>query len=330
MRQRCIFTRLFSAGAVLMMVIGIVTAAQAATSQSITLHPGWNSVYLEVQPDILTPATVFKDLPVESVWTWYDRGSTIEFIRDPTEGLWAQPGWSVYTAAPEKAAAVNLFAIFANRAYLIKLGGTQSVIWTVTGVPATAVTTWTANSYNLVGFHVNPATPPTFGGYFAASPELKGQPVYRLSSLGKWELVTNPATTPIRSGEACWVYCNGASVYQGPLSVQYLGSQLDFGTSLPQKEVTLVNNAPSGNLTATITFQPAADWFVYRLFNTATGYYEYPRLDSRTVQLPAGVRTAVGLAVRRELLTTGLYGGILVITDDAGSRFMIPVSAQKL
>lgn len=315
--------------AAVVMVCAFVTIAQAAVSQSITLHPGWNAVYLEVQPEVRTPATLFKDLPVESVWTWYDRGTSIEFIRDPSEGLWAQPGWSVYTADPAKAAAVNLFAIFANRAYLIKLGGSQNVTWTVTGAPATNKTVWNPNSFNLVGFHVNPATPPTFDGYFSLSAAHKGQPIYRLSSLGKWEPVANPATTPIRSGEACWVYCNGSSGYQGVLKAQYLGSQLDFGTAMVMQSVTLTNNDPARSMNATVRFQPAAEWLAYQYFNATSGFYEYPKLDSMTMQLPGGVDSTLMLAVRRELIATGVYLGTLEITDDVGSRIMIPVRVEK-
>lgn len=323
--------RLFSTVvAVLLLFCAVTTGAIAATTQSINLQPGWNAVYLEVQPDSKAPATVFKDLPVESVWTWYDRNSSVEFIRDPSEGLWAQPGWSVYTTSPEKAAAINLFAIFANRAYLIKLGGTQNVTWTVTGTPATGTTNWTPNSFNLTGFHVNPAAPPSFTTYLSSSPSHKDQAVYRLSTQGAWELIANPAATAIKSGEAYWVYCSGASTYQGPLTVHALGGAIDFGKTSAKSSITLTNNTAETR-TVTITFKPSADWFTYQHFNSGTGYYEYLKLDTKTIQLSAGRQTNLWLAVRRELFTTGQYqgSGTLEITDDIGSRSMIPVSAEN-
>lgn len=315
--------------AALMVFLAVATGALAATTQQITLHPGWNAVYLEVQPESKTPAAVFRDLPVESVWTWFDRGSSVEFIRDPSEGLWAQPGWSVYAKAADKATVNNLFAIFANRAYLIKLGGAQHVTWTVTGTPATDKTVWTPNSFNLVGFHVNPARLPNLADYLSVSSALKGQQVYRLSAQGAWEPVANPATTPIRSGEAYWVYCSGASTFQGPLSVQTAGNELDYGTSTVMSSVTITNDAAVPR-TATVRFQPAADWFTYRSFNSASGLYDYLKLEALTLPLAAGRQTNLWLAVRRELLANGVSQGTLEITDDAGSRFMIPVRAEKL
>lgn len=311
---------------VLMIFSAVTTSAVAATTQTISLHPGWNAVYLEVQPEVRTPAEVFKNLPVESVWTWYERTSSIEFISNPSEALLEQPGWSVYTTAPDKAASINLFAIFANRAYLIKLGGTQSVTWSVTGSPATDKTVWLSNSFNLVGFHVNPAAPPTFNTYLTPSASHRGQAVYRLSSLGTWELI--PSTTAIKSGEAYWVYCAGTSSYQGPVSIRSLGSELDFGTTAALKSITLANDS-GADRTATIKLQPAADWFTYQSYNTTSGLFEYPKLDSLSMKLPRDRQTNLWLAIRRELLATGVYQGTLEITDDIGSRFMIPVKVEK-
>lgn len=314
--------------AALVILFTVSTGAMAATTQNITLRPGWNAVYLEVQPEVRTPAEVFKNLPVESVWTWFDRTSSVEFIRDPSEGLWAELGWSVYTRAPDKAAAINLFAILANRAYLIKLGGTQDVAWSITGTPATGKTIWNATSFNLVGFHVNPASQPTFDTYLSLSPALKGQPVYRLNSFGKWELIANPSTTKIKSGEAYWIYCNVPSSYQGPLTVQILGGALDFGTTLYKNSVTLTNDSVATR-TVNITYQPAADWFTYESFNVTSGFYEYLQLSSLSRQISAGRQINIWFAVRRELLTNGLFQGTLEITDDVGSRLLIPVRVEK-
>lgn len=301
----------------------------AASTQTITLRPGWNAVYLEVQPEVRTPAEVFANLPVESVWTWFDRSTSVEFIRDPAEGLWAQPGWSAYTKDPAKSAAINLHAIFANRAYLIKMAGRQPVTWTITGKPATDRTFWNTNSFNLTGFHVNPANPPTFAEFLADSPAHAGQPVYRLSPLGVWELVATPAATTIKTGEAYWIYCNGASSYQGPVEAQIFGGELNYGTTTDLNSVTLANQSATSR-TVVVKFLPAADWFTYQSYNATTGFYEYPRLDSWSVQLSANRQTNIWLAVRRELLATGIYEGNLEITDDVGTRTIIPVKVEKL
>lgn len=328
MRSYPALIRLFSAMAAVLLSMVAATGAVAATTQTITLRPGWNAVFLEVQPDVRAPATIFKDLPVESVWTWFDRASSVEFIRDPAEGLWAQPGWSVYAKSPDKTVTTNLYAIFANRAYLIKLSGRQSVTWTITGTPSTDKTVWTADSFNLVGFHVSPTSPPTFTEYLSSATAHAGKQIYALSAPGVWEPVTNPTATTIKSGIAYWVYCEGTSTFQGPTSVQIMGSELNYGTTSDMHSVVLTNDSAATRM-ATIRFQPSSDWLTYQSFNTATGYNEYPRLDSWTMQLFAGRQTNLWLAVRRDLLPGGISQGNLEITDDVGSRFLIPLKVEK-
>jgi hypothetical protein len=152
--------------------------ADPVLTQSITLKPGWNAVFLEVQPEPRTPVAVFQGVPVESVWTWHERSSPVEFIQDPAEGLWGKPGWNVYYKTPRDAFLTNLYAIQANRAYLVKLGGTQQVTWTVSGRPAPPRIAWVPDSFNLVGLPVDPAAPPSFQSFFAPSSAHAGQPVY--------------------------------------------------------------------------------------------------------------------------------------------------------
>ncbi|CAN2039065.1 hypothetical protein GMMP15_1030065 [Candidatus Magnetomoraceae bacterium gMMP-15] len=93
-------------------------------TQTFNLRTGWNAVFLEVQPDPRTPGDVFKDIKddVESVWAWIDPGATIEYIVDPGEEDWNEAGWHVYFSEESKESFLtNLYAIFANTAYLIKM-----------------------------------------------------------------------------------------------------------------------------------------------------------------------------------------------------------------
>ena len=43
------------------------------TTQTISLQPGWNAVFLEIQPEPSESDAVFAGLPVESVWRWNRR-----------------------------------------------------------------------------------------------------------------------------------------------------------------------------------------------------------------------------------------------------------------
>mgnify|MGYP001480256948 FL=1 len=96
-----------------------VTASGALVTQTFTLQAGWNTIYLEVEPINTSPVTdpdgdgpllpahtlttleaVFATLScsacLESVWTWNVPVSRMDFIVDPAEGLWDQPGWKRY------------------------------------------------------------------------------------------------------------------------------------------------------------------------------------------------------------------------------------------
>ncbi|HET7746727.1 MAG TPA: hypothetical protein VFM29_05475, partial [Vicinamibacteria bacterium] len=213
-------TRLICLTALAVTASSAVVAAAPSYTQTFTLRPGWNSVYLEVEPAARATADVFQGIPVASVWAWEPRRSTVDFIQNPSDGLFNRPGWLGYfPAGRPEAILTNLFIVQANRAYLIKLEGSSPVVWTVTGRPALDAASWVPNSFNLVGLPVDPAVPPTFGQYFASSPAHDGQPIYRLGSGGVWEPVTMPFATSIRSGEAYWVFCSGASEYAGPVDV---------------------------------------------------------------------------------------------------------------
>ena len=46
-----------------------LTARPQNYTQTFTLQPGWNSLWLEVQPENNDASVVFAGLPLESAWT---------------------------------------------------------------------------------------------------------------------------------------------------------------------------------------------------------------------------------------------------------------------
>ncbi|MHB8762801.1 MAG: hypothetical protein ACYDA8_00435 [Deferrisomatales bacterium] len=320
--------RLLAAAAVLLYSLG--GRADAAVTQRIELKPGWNAVFLEVQPEPVDPASVFRDLPVESAWTWFPSQSAVQFIQNPAEPGWGAPGWGVYFKAPERAKLNSLFAVHAGRAYLVKLGGAQAVTWTVTGAPSAQPLSWVPNSFNLVGFRVSPTAPPSFASFFAGSPAHAGQAVYRLNGAGVWEFVNDPAAAGPRSGEAYWVYCQGASAYQGALEVQLPTLDgLDFGAFADSLTLAL-RNASSQPLTVRLTALTADVDLAYRTLNTATGAFEWPPLSTLApLVLAPGSWKSVRLAVRRESLAAERAESALEITDSLGTRLRVPVRVAK-
>jgi len=301
--------------------------AEPAVTQAFTLQPGWNAVFLEVQPEPQMPTKVFQGVPVESVWTWHDRNSPVEFIQDPAEGLWGKPGWSVYYKTPTEAFLTNLFAIKANRAYLVRLGGSQSVTWSVTGRPAVPKIFWTPDSYNLVGLPVDPAFPPTFQAFFSPSVAHAGQSVYRLNPAGEWVKVANPAGETMRRGEAYWVFCRGGSSYTGPLLVE--PDRLDglnYGESIEELGLRIRNLASPLRTVAVRTASPGNSPLVYRSFN--------PNLANQWLSLPvqlsaqSGKELTLRLAVKRAAFAAASYDEVIEVADGAGTLVRVPLVAS--
>ena len=198
-----------------LLILGVACATQVPAAvtdvtQTFVLQPGWNSVFLEVRPEANEAEAVFGGLPLASAWTWNPAGPKVEFIDDPTEQMVPSPQWLGYFPRPRpESILTNLFAVQANRAYLLKIDGNVPVTWTVTGTPEVQDYRWAPDSFNLVGFPVDPQQQPTFGQFLAPSPAHVGQPIYRLVA-GQWQEIASPFGTAIQLGRGLLGFLQGA------------------------------------------------------------------------------------------------------------------------
>lgn len=329
--------------------VGVLLALSAPAfaqwkTQTISLRPGWNAVFVEVQPAPAEPADVFRDIPIESVWMWNRTFSPVQFIEDVDELVPGQPDWLVYlppSAAPTEF--TNLFAIQGGRAYLVKLGGSAPVTWNVTGTPVARPTDWLADSYNLVGFYVDPTSPPSFAEYFAPSPEHAGGAVYGLSASGHWEAVESPGTERIQPGQAYWVYCKGSSTYPGPLRVGLeQGGAVNFGRVLTEQLVRIENHSAASRQIQLRPQASAAPPDGPELAGAVPlSYWDSAQRKDIvlgapfTVSIAPGGHLSVRLAVRRPDMAPAnspeaLYQSLLEVRDNAGTLLTIPVVARGL
>jgi len=323
-------------GILALTVLLVTVRAQAQVTQTFTLKPGWNAVFLEIQPEPRDPASVFAGLPqLDSVWTWLSRESTAEFIQNPDEGLWGEPGWHAYFTSEKESFLTNLFAVLGNQSYLVKMKASApaETPWIVGGNPSVRKIRWLPKSFNLVGFHLAPDNPPTFQTFFAPSSAHTGtgQAMYRFSNQsGKWESVENPATAKLAAGEAYWVYCEGSSTYQGPLRVDLpMSDGLNYGASLTRLTVTLNNISEVGR---TVGLSLAGGVVLYyREYDPTAGYFTWHPLGQMSpIALDPGHSQNVWLEVRRNQMTTGVSQSVLTIADDKGIRIQVPVSAERI
>jgi len=311
--------------------------AQSAYEQVIQFRPGWNAIYLEVQPDPAQIADVFSPgncgvpmVPLLSVWTFDPRYGSVGTIADPAQGLFTTTGWFGFFPDDRSESVLNnLFALIPHRAYLVKMGGTQPITCAVPGVPVLRSVQWVADSFNLVGLRVDPANPPTLQSYFAPSEAHTGQSIYRLDPGGAWQPVL-PFVETARAGEAYWVYTRGPSTYQGPLEIELeAGDRLDYGGSLTQDFITFHNRLDVDTLVTLRRLPaPAPVPLKYRGFNEATDQTSWPVLPNGfTIAVPAESSALLDVAVSRARLT-GRSEQILEATNEFGARVLLQVVAS--
>jgi hypothetical protein len=335
------------------LLFSIRTQAQWA-SQTISLQPGWNVVFLEVQPQPQDCDSLFANLPVESVWGWNRKFSPVQFVQDPTTLVPTQPDWLVYLPPTNQVAgARSLYNLESGKCYLIKRPDNSTPItWTIQGQPNMRKTQWVPNSFNLVGFSVDRTNSPSFQAFFSGSPAHTNSPVYRLNSNGTWSQIASLGSTTMRSGEAFWIKCNGASDYQGPLSSSLSQRNgLIYGRSLVEQTLTIQNSSPVAKsivLTAQASGLPPNGSYPtyagpvpmsYWKLDTGSKLMAWMPITNTLVlsNLPPGQTMQIRLGVRRPdmaVLPSGgnaLYQSLLEVRDLIGSsRLLIPVSAQGL
>jgi hypothetical protein len=138
-------------------------------------------------------------------------------------------------------------------------------------------------------------------------------------------------------GEAYWVFSRGASSYQAPLGLELnLGDGLDFGVELTELAPSL-RNLDSSAKSVSIRDQTLAGSSLLSYFRFANNAYSWANLPTPHTLSLGGRASSTGsislrLAVRRKDFPTDSihYTSILEINDNAGTRYLVPVTASRL
>jgi len=315
-------------------------AAQPQWTQTFDLVPGWNAIYLHVQPLVTDPEIVFAGLDVRSVWTRGVEPGSVEFIADPADALRKQRGWLAYVP-PDRDESIGpeladnrLVNIQGGRGFLIEIEGEPATL-RVTGRPLLPVIPWQANRFNLVGFPIDPDNPPTFAAYFAPSEAHRNQPVYRLLASGVWQRIAAPNAEEMRYGEAYWVFSASGSDFIAPLAVEVpTSSGFNYGATVSDLLLSLTNRS-AGAVTIGIRDLGSPDSVPLSYLKIVSepgpdlGEFQWPELTG-TLQIPANagdIRSA-RIAVRRGAFTSQAMASVLAITDGIGSRWLLPLEAN--
>ncbi len=314
--------------------------------QTINLEPGWNSVYLEVQPEPRDCNEVLDGLPIASVWCWNPKSSSVQYISTPPSPESLQvghPQWLVYfpPSQPEHVA-TSLFNIIGGKAYLIKLNGVQQVQWTIKGRPRLPRIDWQAETHFLCGYHLSDGGEPTFADFFSASAYHEGRPIYRLVETGgNWQWQSVDANDTMTRAEAYWTSSQYTSAFTGPLEVVEQAGGLEYGKILVEQTLTIKNLSDS-NMTVDITlrsslsppegaYEPVAGDVPLLYWvgppDSNTPWQELP--PTLSVDVNSGDTKYLRLAVQRSAMPAeGRYQSILEVDNNQGMTIRVPVSAE--
>jgi hypothetical protein len=324
-RPPSVLTRIFLAILHLLVGASLLPAQTTTITRTWTLVPGWNSIFVDVDPVSDSPATVFSGLPIDQVWAYFPTATPLEYISNPADGLWNVAGWNVYLppSVPDAAIVTNLFAIKGGQGYLIKNTSASNATLSIVGTPNYRALKWAPDSFTHTGLPVDPATTVRAGDYFAASTAHKLQARYRLLATGAWIPLAD--TAPIVDGQAYWIYTKGSSDFSSPVQLGIEGDQrLDYSTSYTERTLTVTNK---GTVTTTVTLtNPGSLPLVVLGPNlTAPLSERWVPLTSYQFTLTAGQSLPLLVGLKRKDMGAALNG--LLNLSAQGVALKVPVTA---
>lgn len=330
--------RVYGLGLLLALALSEPGGALAQTlEQQLVLRPGWNSIFLEVQPSNTAPDVVFSHPAIQSVWTWSARLAATTFIEDPAEPSWNTSEWLVYFPRNSTNAFLStLFGVYAQRAYLIKVTASSDVEMVIAGVPSLRIPEWAPDAYNLRGFPVDTTRDhvsfldffrPSAAHYRSATRTL--ETIFTLNAAGQWIAVS--PTNAMERGRAYWVYTRGSSDYKAPLYVETVSpAGIDFTDASQYKEITF-GNATTNTMTCFIGNAGVIPMVYQSLSSIVTeaGWNDLGTMYSKSLEPRQSL--ALRLALKPAAMTSGAYAGdLFVVSDGATTRWYVPVTAQRV
>jgi hypothetical protein len=309
-----------------------VAHADTTRTQTVSLHKGWNAVQLQVTPAVGGPSDVFAGTPVTIAATYFGANNSAQFIQNPTATEWKKEGWGVWYAPSRTDGFLStLNAVAGNRAYLIY--SKQDFTWNVTGEVKLSKVHWKSDAFTLVGFSLDPLSPPTFDKFFSGSSAHRPCRIYQLVN-DQWTLVANPIQQTMNSGEAYWVYCKGGSDFQGPLKASAATGRLALSGSPAEVTLALANQgldpmnvtvqtiSNDGGLPLSYCIRGVTTSKISDLIFNLPAVYPLPTIES-------GASTGLYLRLRREDMTAPAQSELLKISTDSGVQMWIPITGTR-
>ena len=316
--------------ALLLLHAATASAQNGLMEQVLELRPGWNAVYLLVEPEQNELASLFAGLPVASVWRWLPDDVEAQFTRAPAEGLENLAGWFGWFPEPRPEAFLSrLFRLNGGVAYLIEMEDSASL--TLRGRPVYRRIGWRADEFTLTGLPVAPLNAPTFAEFFANSAAHRDQPIYQLDQQGRWQAVST-ASTPIQAGEAYWVRTAGNSGYQGRLDVALEQAEsLEFSAALTEITVVLRNRDSVAGSFRVRRLDGNTLPLAWLNEDPETGEIGWPHLQEQLIlEAAPGEDVFLTLGILRDEFGRSRMAQVLEITDEHGGRILLHAGGNTI
>ena len=304
-------------------------------TQVIQLEKGWNSVYLEVRPQIdnqnistFVQSTIAENstIPIELITGYFPLNSSVAYIDSPDEEIWKKAGWKTWIRDDlEESFLTNLYSLEAGKAYLIR--SSKSFVWTISGEVEKTRTVWQPNNFSFTGFQVGEIDV-SFYTLFEDT-ALKNTAVYGLED-GKWKKLSL-LDAPVEKGKAYWIFNTGEDNFQGSveLDLDDGASSLNYLDILQTKTISLFNKT---NQTKTVILSLENNSVPLSLITKNALYkniYTAVTTDIQTLTIPANSKALVKLGIRRSEIDDNKerQGVLKMEVKETGEIQRLPISA---
>ena len=347
----------------LLPLLGLILAPLGARAQwktqSFVLNPGWNAIYLHVDPShVSLDDLIVPDLtnPITEVWRWELAGAASQFIESPQQPTTGGSQWRDWNRSPGGDSLVRLSG---NAACLVRNSSASNYVWRVKGRPVPPQYQWTQGGENFIGFPTPESGAPIYDNFLAPAPELRrlGE-TFHYPGGEATGAAPNPQklfaklTERVTRGKAYWIRAVGVfNRYFGPFEVSLQDANgIGFGDSGGQYRFRLINLTDTARAVRVELLDseagpdgvrpPTPVLLVRGAVDLARLTYSHVTLNGTPqtyVLSPAGrpgsgVEIVLGLnraAMDPALATGTVLAGILQCTDTTGlSQIDLPVSAS--
>jgi hypothetical protein len=319
-------------------------------TQTLTLQPGWNAVFLSVDPAPSDCDALFgANARIQSVRRWAPPPIEAVQYDETTGAIIPQTGsWLAwFPTTHTNRALVNLSLMAGGASYLIEVSAGTQVGINLTGRPLVRPYEWQPGSHHFIGLPVF-SSAVTFSAFFTPASNAiptdyrVGGELYTVLASGAHQVIATPTSTGIVPGTAYWIKALEYSTYAGPLSVKLDTGPgwMDFGRKLLPQYLEIHNNTTAARgvklthsaSTTPPVGTPALSGLTPLKIAVITGASEaqgrvYTNFVSGwTHQLPAGATLRLAFIPDAQLLvgnTNAAFQSIVEVTDDVGTAGMV-------